>query len=579
MLTFYRSSPVVRWFVGFLFSAGLFWYLSLPAQAVPKCGGQTAQSSCGRSNFCICCDGTCANCVWWAWEAACRNWGFAFATCNDAHRWNEQAKGRGEPTGSTPRNGCVFVCEAGASCSQWGHVGWVVTANSNGSFSSTEQSCGGACTTSSRTRPAGFATGGFIYNPKGGGPPAPQCTSDAQCKDPSKPKCSNNICVGVSSPPSTSCTHVKVARTGGLGLRIRSSSNTQSNQLGTVGDGTCLQVIAKTTGENIEGESTWYKISHGGVTGWVSGKYADCSSCGGPPPECNDGQSRSCYTGPANTEGKGICKAGKQSCSGGKWGGCEGEVKPSAEVCDNKKDDNCNGQVDEDCTPVSDCEDKDGDGHKSGTTCTGTLDCDDTNKDIYPGAPEICGNQKDDNCDGRIDEDCPTTSCQDGDQQPCYSGPTGTQDVGACRLGKRTCQQNIWGACEGEVTPVDEICGNQIDDNCDGTIDEGCSQNPLPDTDTGHVPPLPDSSANTNNNTSTPGTNASNQTIPLVGCTTDSSCGPGKHCVNGFCRQISVNACLCNTSPDAPIPTETLWLWLLALLWLRFHFKQTKATP
>ena len=34
-------------------------------------------------------------------------------------------------------------------------------------------------------------------------------------------------------------------------------------------------------------------------------------------------------------------------------------------------------------------------------------DCDDTNAAVHPGAPEVCGNQIDDNCDGVVDENCP----------------------------------------------------------------------------------------------------------------------------------------------------------------------------
>lgn len=47
--------------------------------------------------------------------------------------------------------------------------------------------------------------------------------------------------------------------------------------------------------------------------------------------------------------------------------------------------------------------DADGDGSSGCGT-----DCDDGNKDVYPGAPEVC-NFKDDNCDGQVDEDpmCP----------------------------------------------------------------------------------------------------------------------------------------------------------------------------
>jgi Putative metal-binding motif len=34
-------------------------------------------------------------------------------------------------------------------------------------------------------------------------------------------------------------------------------------------------------------------------------------------------------------------------------------------------------------------------------------DCDDTNPAVHPGAPEVCGNQIDDNCNGVVDENCP----------------------------------------------------------------------------------------------------------------------------------------------------------------------------
>jgi hypothetical protein len=37
--------------------------------------------------------------------------------------------------------------------------------------------------------------------------------------------------------------------------------------------------------------------------------------------------------------------------------------------------------------------------------CGGT-DCNDSNAAIHPGAPEVCGNSTDDNCNGAVDEDC-----------------------------------------------------------------------------------------------------------------------------------------------------------------------------
>ena len=41
----------------------------------------------------------------------------------------------------------------------------------------------------------------------------------------------------------------------------------------------------------------------------------------------------------------GECQSGIQTCSGGKWGACVGEIGPTIETCNNK-DDDCNGVVD-----------------------------------------------------------------------------------------------------------------------------------------------------------------------------------------------------------------------------------------
>jgi hypothetical protein len=38
---------------------------------------------------------------------------------------------------------------------------------------------------------------------------------------------------------------------------------------------------------------------------------------------------------------------------------------------------------------------------------TNNTDCDDAHATVYPGAPEICGNGIDDNCNGKVDEGLP----------------------------------------------------------------------------------------------------------------------------------------------------------------------------
>jgi Ig-like domain-containing protein/CHAP domain-containing protein len=134
--------------------------------AVYECGGEQDTCTCGGDNFCLC-DGTCGNCVWHAWHMACCGWGRALEWCTDAGTWDEYADNNGYQMGSTPQNSSIFVCNPSTTCSQWGHVGWVVTAYPDGSFDSTEQFWGGPCGTHDRHREAGFATAGFIYDPDG----------------------------------------------------------------------------------------------------------------------------------------------------------------------------------------------------------------------------------------------------------------------------------------------------------------------------------------------------------------------------------------------------------------------------
>ena len=61
------------------------------------------------------------------------------------------------------------------------------------------------------------------------------------------------------------------------------------------------------------------------------------------------------------------------------------------------------------------------------------------------------------------------SACNEGDEQPCYTGPDGTLNVGLCKGGSRTCGANgVFGPCEGEVTPAAEVCSTAADESCDG---------------------------------------------------------------------------------------------------------------
>jgi len=82
-----------------------------------------------------------------------------------------------------------------------------------------------------------------------------------------------------------------------------------------------------------------------------------------------------------------------------------------------------------------------------------------------------CGDDLDNDCDGREDEGC---ECAPGEERDCYTGPVGTAGVGACERGTETCtEMGTWSGCAGEVVPTEESCGNGRDDDCSGTADDG----------------------------------------------------------------------------------------------------------
>ena len=119
---------------------------------------------------------------------------------------------------------------------------------------------------------------------------------------------------------------------------------------------------------------------------------------------------------------------------------------------------------------AQECIDNDGDGAGIGPGCT-AFDCDDSDPNI-PG-PEVCGNNKDDDCNGIAEEDCP---CLESTGQQLPDGSTAEcGGLGPCK-GTKTCVSGSWSTtCEGGQSPAPaEICGNGVDDNCSGEEDEGC---------------------------------------------------------------------------------------------------------
>jgi hypothetical protein len=126
-----------------------------------------------------------------------------------------------------------------------------------------------------------------------------------------------------------------------------------------------------------------------------------------PEIECLNAESRLCYTGHPITRGIGVCRDGVQPCENGKWGICRGQISPTAEICGDGLDNNCNGTVDEGCPchyldkPHGVCKDLTRD---TSGNCP---------KPVNYSPTEICGDGLDNNCDSTIDEGphCATLQC------------------------------------------------------------------------------------------------------------------------------------------------------------------------
>lgn len=97
-------------------------------------------------------------------------------------------------------------------------------------------------------------------------------------------------------------------------------------------------------------------------------------------------------------------------------------------------------------------------------------------KDTSGPADAECG-------EGHDDAGCP---CEAGAVRSCFAGAPELAGVGLCALGEQRCeltvggefQRGTWGPCEGEGSPSEEICGDELDNDCDGEQDETCGCQP-----------------------------------------------------------------------------------------------------
>ena len=186
------------------------------------------------------------------------------------------------------------------------------------------------------------------------------------------------------------------------------------------------------------------------------------NDCDGPADENNPEGGGQC-----TVPGKfGVFADGTEKCLGGGLQ-CQQNLQATIEICDNL-DNDCDDVID-DNNPDGGQLCFTG---ESGICMNGLTSCESggnlvCQQQVTANQVEQCDGV-DDNCDGDVDENC---NCTDNDTQKCYNGLPITRGVGVCTPGDQLCSAGAWGQCLNEVLPSGEVCDG-LDNDCDGPVDE-----------------------------------------------------------------------------------------------------------
>ncbi|MBO6934931.1 MAG: putative metal-binding motif-containing protein [Deltaproteobacteria bacterium] len=215
----------------------------------------------------------------------------------------------------------------------------------------------------------------------------------------------------------------------------------------------------------------------------------DCSGTPNDPSggcECTNGDTRTCPF-------PGVCASSTQLCVSGVWGACG--IAPTAEICANDLDEDCDGAADDGCTCDMEfrvC------GSDVGACVRGVQRCNAEGwgpcVDEVPASPEIC-NGMDDDCDGATDEGVTLSCWADGDGDgfalasasvmgvcaaECPDGTTAREPVG---VANEDCLDSDARTFPGQTEFFAHANSLGFDFDCDGSVisespGNSCEANP-----------------------------------------------------------------------------------------------------